>query len=121
MGAALIKLTTTRAFATLVLQANTVTSSSPTVQMIPVSMVYHVLKTATQLSLAVLVHLVLQATEKTAKTSMTVLIAHVKTVDRVKMVPTVTHVTASGAILAITVRLTSTTVLISLVPMVDRV
>jgi len=52
----------------LALQANTVMSSSRAVAMIPVTLVYPVLKTAIQLSLAVLVHLVSQATEKIAKT-----------------------------------------------------
>ena len=42
-------------------------SSSRAVAMIPVTLVYPVLKTATQLSFAVLVHLVSQATEKIAK------------------------------------------------------
>jgi len=52
----------------LALQANTVMSSSHAVAMIPVTLVYPVLKTATQLSLAALVHLVSQATENFAKT-----------------------------------------------------
>ena len=65
-GVVLIKLTTTAAFVTLGLQANTVMLLLRTVVMIHVTLVYPVLKTATIFP-AVRAHLVSQETVKIAK------------------------------------------------------